>query len=829
VPPELVTFVPADYPAEALAAKLTGQVILRLDLDVEGHVTQAVVDTPAGHGFDEAAQAACMKFVFRPALRDGKPTPARILYRYDFTLKPAVEPLDELPPAPAPATLEGTVRVGEQDVPLAGALLRVTAADGTVREVRTDADGHFALSGLTGGALTVSVQAAGYTDWSGSEALQAGESLSVVYRLHATADVTEVMVRGERQDREVTRRTLERKELALVPGTGGDALKAVQTLPGVARPPAMSGMIITRGSGPNGTAMFVDGTFTPILYHFGGLTSVIPTEMIEAIDFYPGNFSARYGRVTGGILDVRLREMETDGKYHGLAQADLIDGRVLLRGPLPLAPGWNFEIAGRRSYVDAWLGPLLEDSVGVRTAPVYYDWQGFAETKPTATSRLRIGVFGSEDRLSMVVKEVDAEMAGMGNSFHDSTGVTRLQVLYDNQFSKRWALKSSVATGTNDVDIAFGSMYIKERSIPLMVRGELSYQASDSLTFRAGPDVIYHHAKVDVRATRPPEPGEPDPGPYATQPLFDYHQTLEVSAPAVYAEADWSPTRRAKVVLGGRLDYFSLNDKVDFSPRLNARYDLHSGFPRTTAKAGVGLFLEPPEAVQIVDEFGTPGLRSNRAVHYSAGVEQELAEGVDLSLEGFYKDMSQLVVSVANADGTSGYDNVGTGRVLGLETLFRFKPTSRLFGWLSYTLSRSTRVDGPGEASHLFVYDQTHNLTLLASYDLGRGWQLGGRFRYTSGNPYTPCVGGILQAGAGSYVCRTGDDFSERMPAFHQLDVRVDKTWSFQSWKLTTYLDVQNAYNRQNAEGVSYNYNFTRPEYDTGLPIIPSLGLRGEF
>jgi hypothetical protein len=372
-------------------------------------------------------------------------------------------------------------------------------------------------------------------------------------------------------------------------------------------------------------------------------------------------------------------------------------------------------------------------------------------------------------------------------------------------------------------------MHISQDYIPITFRGEVAYKASDALTLRAGPDLIYYHVNADVRAIQPPQPGQPEPGPFATQPLLDYKSTIELSGPAAFAEAEWSPSARAKLVLGGRLDYFSLTDKVDLSPRLNARYDLHRGFPRTTVKGGLGLFYEPPEIVQAVDVFGTPGLRSNRAVHYSVGVEQELADGVDLSLEGFYKDLSQLVASVANANGSSGYNNLGSGQVLGLESLFRFKPTARLFGWISYTLSRSTRTDGPAETERLFEYDQTHNLTVLASYDLGRGWQLGGRFRYGSGNPYTPCVGGILQAGAGSYVCRSGGELSQRMPAFHQLDVRIDKKWSFESWQLTTYLDVQNAYNRGNPEAVSYNFNYTEPSYQTGLPIIPSLGLRGEF
>jgi hypothetical protein len=87
----------------------------------------------------------------------------------------------------------------------------------------------------------------------------------------------------------------------------------------------------------------------------------------------------------------------------------------------------------------------------------------------------------------------------------------------------------------------------------------------------------------------------------------------------------------------------------------------------------------------------------------------------------------------------------------------------------------------------------------------------------------------VLQAGAGVYACRSGPLLSERMPAFNQLDLRVDKTWKFDAWQLTAYLDVHNVYNRQNPEAVLYNYNFTDTRYQAGLPIIPSVGLKGEF
>ena len=200
-------------------------------------------------------------------------------------------------------------------------------------------------------------------------------------------------------------------------------------------------------------------------------------------------------------------------------------------------------------------------------------------------------------------------------------------------------------------------------------------------------------------------------------------------------------------------------------------------------------------------------------------------------MEGFYKKLDQLVVNQPDASSTSGtsYGNGGSGRAYGGEVLLRYKPDARFFGWVAYTLSRSERRDSDGQSYHLFDYDQTHILTALASYQLGRGWELGARWRYVSGSPYTPKVAAAYDADSGVYQPSDGAQNSARDPAFHRLDVRVEKTWKFTSWKLSAYLDVQNAYNKKNAEGRSYNYNYSQSDVASGLPILPVVGVRGEL
>jgi hypothetical protein len=282
-----------------------------------------------------------------------------------------------------------------------------------------------------------------------------------------------------------------------------------------------------------------------------------------------------------------------------------------------------------------------------------------------------------------------------------------------------------------------------------------------------------------------------------------------------------------------RVDYGPDTKQWTADPRLGFRYDIRPGARRTTLKGGVGLFHQPPPPYTSIKPFGNDGVLSAYAVHYSFGVEQAFTRSLELSIEGFYKDLDDLVVGTpdpgAGATGLA-FKNVGSGRSYGAEWLLRLRPEGPLFGWVAYTLSRSERSDGPGTPEVRYAYDQTHILTAVGSYKLGRGWQVGARFRYVTGSPYTPAVGGVMDYDAGSYAeVEETPANSSRLPAFHQLDLRVDKTWKFEAWQLTAYLDVQNAYNRRNVEAVSYNYDYSKSSTISGLPILPIVGVKGEL
>lgn len=867
VMPVLKKFQDAPYPEEAQKAGVEGDVILRLTIGVDGKVAASEVVEPAGNGFDEAARQASLQFEFEPAKRDGKPVAVKILYKYSFTLKvaePKPEPGEpEKPPpdeAPKVGNLEGRVQIAGTDVSLAGAEVVVTQPDGTTRRMTTDAGGRWVLTDVPPGKYRVRVASDGFQPAELVEEVVAGEATEVTYRLSPETEGIEVTVQGERPPREVTRRTLERREISRIPGTGGDALRSLQSLPGVARPPGLAGLLIVRGSSPQDTETFVDGTSVPLIYHFGGLSSVVPTEMLDKIDFYPGNFSSKYGRVQGGIVDVALRSPDTrcygdygkltdeTGCYHGMAQVDLIDTRFLAQGPMGPIDDWTFAAAYRRSWFDLWLTPVLEEAgAGVTSAPVYQDWQLITETRPSKDSKLSLRFFGSNDRLELILNDPFSEDPGFGGNLNFATSFWRLQSLYTDRLSKDVELTSMVALGRTQFEFGIGTFVFDLDVYAVDWRHEFAMNLASGVKLNTGIDFVVAPFDVTVRAPNPPRPGEPDPGPFSTRPPLETNESDTAFRPAWYAEAELTPSDRWRIVPGFRVDYARDSGHADLSPRVNARYQLIQSTdpadrakgisrwqPGTTLKGGVGVYAQPPQFQETNEVFGTPGIESNRSIHYALGVEQDFTQQVELSVEGFYKDLFNQVSRDAAANGAFEYGNEGTGAIYGLETLLKYKPGKRFFGWVAYTLSRSTRKDGPGEEERLFQFDQTHNLTALGSYRLGGGWEFGARFRIISGPLDTPVVQrpalpSIYAADAGSYVPIEGQAFSRRLPLFHQLDVRVDKRWQFRTWRLSAYLDIQNTYNNAAKEAILYNYDYTRQAFQLGLPILPSIGVRGEF
>ncbi|MBX3208957.1 MAG: TonB family protein [Labilithrix sp.] len=813
LPPRLVTDSPAKYPAAA--RRETVEVALVLDVDASGSVTNAVVERSGGPGFDESALEAARALRFDPATRGARPVAARIRFSYKFP--------------PPPARLVGRVLRAASDAPVAGANVVVKDAAGVAHRVTTGADGSFRVDGLPSGRAHLRVDAARNQPADSDEDLAPGEETTLVLRLAALQapetppsggaageePIEEVRVRAERPPREVTKRTISRDEVFSSPGTNGDALRAVQNLPGVARPPPFGGQLVVRGSAPGDTQTFIDGTNVPIIYHFGGLSSVVPSESLDKIDFYPGNFGAQYGRAMGGIVDVGLRDPNADGKLHAMLQLDSIDVRALVERSL--GKGWSFSASGRRSYFDVWLRLLAGD--GITSAPKYYDYQLMVRKELGRDHDLRFTFFGSDDRVEIFSRETSGGDFVLGGNINAAISFWRAQARYQNKIASGTRLTAVAAVGQDAVNFGFGDVYAVIDTTPVSLRTEIAQRIIRQIGVVAGVDVIHTPYEVTARFPRPERPGVPGGGVGA--PSLVTKNDGHVYTPGAYGELEVTPFKGTRIVPGFRADYTSQTKEWNQSPRIVVRQDIPHEGPRTTLKGGAGLFYQPPSPFELDPIFGQRPLVANRSTHYSAGLEQELLGNAELGLEGFYKDLDRLVVQDAL--------NGGSGFVYGTETLLRWKNDPKMFGWLAYTISRSERRDGPGEDRHLAPFDQTHVLTVLLSRAFGDGFRIGGRFRFVSGGLYTPnASGGVFDADRASYQpVGTLPLYNARLPPFHQLDLRFEKRMKSPPLSnVTAYMDMQNVYYNRAAEGIEYSYNYTRSRPLQGLPQLAIIGVR---
>jgi hypothetical protein len=645
------------------------------------------------------------------------------------------------------------------------------------------------------------------------------------------------------------RREMPVEQLQKLPGTQGDALKVVQNLPGAARMPFGAGGLVLRGASPRDSRAFIDGLEIPQLFHFGGIVSVYNSDMLQSIELYPGGFDAHYGRAQGGIVEVYSRVPKTD-RLHGYVDMNFIDTTAMAEGPVPESMGGgSFAVAVRRSYIDVVLAFALpaRADFDLLVAPRYYDFQARYDRTLDRGGHLAIYAFGSDDRLEFLrTSPVGLPSEDRGqflNQVRFQRGVAKYEL-----FKERWSTTTVFAAGYDQVKLAFGERGTDQQRVPIILREDLKVTLSPDLELTTGLDLqggYWHYG-----STRPPIllPGQTrDP----TLKQADVTQTA--SHPfflgAAYASGKWRVAPWLSLLPSVRADYYHVSRELVVDPRLVLREPIGE---KITLHQNAGLYHQPPGDVDVDPVFGNPDLTSSYALQLGSGVSWKAIEGLKVDVDLFFNQYFALPVPSQtgfgpNATGSRNRNgggapelfgaqfgllgfqtDAGRGRAYGGELLVK-RETSRWFGWVAYTLSHAERKDYADEPYHVYAFDQTHILTALLSWKLPRGYRLGGRMRLVSGNPSTPVTGAYLDADTGRYAPTFGEINSQRVPLFHQLDLRFDKEWTFETWTLAFYLDVQNVYNHQSVEGIRYNFDFTQVTNVTGLPLLPSFGIKGSF
>ena len=853
--PVLLQAVEPVYPAARVRAGAAGEATLWVDLDDSGAVERVEVASATHPAFGSAALEAVCAFRFAPAAIDGVPAGLRIEYRVHFAAPQAPAPAASTEP---PVLLSGRVREAGSRAPIAHAAI---ALDGNI-VTGTDFDGQFALRALPAGPLQIAITHPDYEPYQINEERGADERLEAKYYLvRRQQSAYETVVRSRADRHEVSKIELSREELRKVPGTFGDPIRVLENLPGMGRAPVLGGQLLVRGANPQDTQVMVDGMPIPLLYHLYGLTSVINAEFLERIDFYPGGFGARYGRATAGVVDIVSRDLDCT-LWHGSAKLDVIDASAYTCVPLGT---WRVAAAGRRSVIDAVLPLVLqqvESPTGqgfITVSPSYWDYQAQARTL-LATHAIRLGAYGSYDTLKVIQT---GSLANIPLNLGIKQGFHRL-LLRD-----KWRLGEDTSL-TSTVSPGYESQIFDAQASDAGVNDNLSVQVWNlawredftskllpNLTLNAGLDHRFSWPAVKFKI-----PAQSALAGFPT-PVFDfsqsqsYNQSFNQILQAYWAEIIWDPIAPLRLVPGVRLEHMKFGSTQQFLalPRAAVRWQV---VPGSTLKAAYGLYGRLPDAQYLLPNFGNPALVSERSQQFVVGYEQEFPQWINLDVQAFYNLRSNLTspsksVTIANGQvHPELWNNGGSGRTYGLEIMLRRMPTSStaFYGWVAYTLSRSLRRDQPLGSSYsqlgvrtpytaydtqeyLSQYDQTHILTIVAQWTLPLGFEAGMRFRLVSGNPTTPVRSGAIFWDSDvdgytddlSHVARNAD----RLPTFHQLDVRVDKTFTYDLWKLTVYLEVINAYYAKNIETYSYDYRFAGRVGVTLLPIIPNLGVKGEF
>jgi len=854
--PEIVEFVDAPYPEQALAAGVEGVVLLRIDIDASGAVTGVEVLRAAGHGFDQAAMAAAGQFRFSPAVDESGPVPVAIEFEFGFSLDGGEAGTEEPEEAPElPVNLEGTLRIRGTGDTLAEGVVTVRVQGEPLWEASSDAEGRFQFRGVPVGVAQLSVRHPGIKDRTHDVEITVGEVATVVLWLaRRVGQDTDILALYEREkEPEVTRRTITMREVRSIPGTYGDPVRVIQNLPGVARSSggraAALGGVVIRGANPEDSRFFVDGVEVPLIYHLGNYASIFNGSMVGSVDYLPGGYGVQYGRGTGGVIQINTAS-EYSERLKLRWNADLLDTSLSMNGRIGKV---GLSGAFRISYLHLWMTGLVGARSGGGpgggrggggqpvemsfTMPRWWDYQFKAEILELDRDVLSLLVFGFDDGISIETIQASESLEDQEEDDDPSLslqyGTHQAVLRWDHRFGETLTSRLQPTVGYQSSYMGFdASSTMDYGSLVLGGRAAMIWQPVQAFELKLGIDAVAERQSTLIEMEGGGMGrGETDPLQEA-EPIDEEWDGWQVS-PDPYLNLAIRPLpdpERMVLLPGVRLSTLAIGEDYRaeaVDPRFTFRWSPFSG---GTLKAGTGLYHQPPNSRYVAMMSNDDGdLDLERSWSTEVGWEQQFSPAISADVTYFHREMDDLVVPNPDPDAEARFANTGIGRADGMEVMLRHKPLGPFFGWVSYTLSRSERNDDPdGEDAHwyLFDYDQTHILTVLAAYRLPWDMEVSSRFQYVSGNPYTPFTSGIYDLDLDRY---SGDPSTEknsaRMDPYINLDLRVEQRFSIRKARLSIYAELLGLVQGENPDSVQYNYDYTETSYVQSTMFIPSAGV----
>lgn len=772
------------------------------------------------------------------------------------------------------ASLKGRIvdAVSNEPLPFVNVIVSGTTI-GTI----TDMDGNFVLTGLTPGFVRIEASFVGYRRAISSEVeVSAARVNSVEIQMEEQKEqIAEVTVTAspfrKTEESPVSLRSIGIGEIEKSPGANRDISKVIQSFPGVQSTPAFRNDVIIRGGGPSESRFYLDGVEVPFINHFatqgasGGPVGIINADFLREVNYYSGAFPANRGNALSGVLefnqiDGNSEKLKFQGTLGASEVAATLDG--------PIGEKTTFVFSARRSYLQ-FLFSVLE----LPFLPNFTDFQFKVRSRIDKKNEITFIGLGAVDvfDLNLGIEEPDEQQSFILSSIpvNEQWNYT-LGAVYkhfrDNSFQTVVLSRSHLNNGAykyfdNDDSSEENKIldYISEE-IENKLRLENSSRFDGyRLNFGANLDLVTYTNSTQQRRF------------YGDGIVnVDYNTSLNLVKWGLFAQGSKSIfNERLSLSLGVRADANnysqSMNNLLEqLSPRFSASYSLT---PQWSLNFNTGRYYQLPPYTSLGFQQNDMlvnkqnNLKYIMADHLIGGLEYRPRQTVLFTLEGFWKGYQDYPfsvkdqISLANkgADfGVLGDEEVfseSEGRAYGAEFQARVNATSGFNLNLSYTWVRSEFLNGSNEYIPT-GWDSKHLLNVTSTTELKNDWRVGGRWRFVGGLPYTPYDlerSSLVEAWnlSGTPYFDFTRLNSERFSAFHQLDVRVDKSFYLDKITMKFYIDIQNLYNfqaeqqdiivRETDEAGNFiltdngtRYQLRRVTNTTGT-VLPTIGIILEF
>lgn len=772
------------------------------------------------------------------------------------------------------ASLSGNIidAISNQPLPFVNVLVSGTST-GTV----TDENGHFVLNNLQPGFIRLEASFVGYRKTISEEVEVSGAVTHFIeIKLERqNSEIEEITVSAspfrKTPESPLSLRTIGVGEIEKSPGANRDISKVLQSFPGVQSTPAYRNDIIIRGGGPSESRFFLDGVEVPFINHFatqgasGGPVGILNADFIREVNYYSGAFPANRGNALSGVLEFsQIDGNEDKMNFQGTVGASEI--AATLDGPLGEKTNYVFSL--RQSYLQ-----FLFSALELPFLPTFTDVQFKLRTRFDEKNELTLIGLGANDlfELNEDIDDPDDEQKyilseiPVNEQWNYTLGAVYKHFRENSYqtfvFSRSYLNNSAFKYFENDDSSEENKILDYEsEEIENKLRFENTSRIKGfKINFGANLDFATYKNSTQQRRFYD---GEPLPVNYSTN--------LDLVKYGLFAQASKSVlNERLALSIGVRTDANNYSSSMknmleQISPRFSASYSID---PQWSLNFNTGRYYQLPSYTTLgFKNEGTlinkqNGLKYISVDHLIGGVEFRPKSTVLFSAEAFWKGYNDYPFSVEDqislANKGADYGVIGDeevvssseGRAYGAEFQVRINSTDGFNLNLSYTLVRSEFKNGEGQ----FIpssWDSKHLLTLTSTKDLKRNWRVGARWRFVGGLPYTPWdldKSSLVEAWnlkGGPYL-----DFSKlnskRFKPFHQLDLRVDKSYYLEKLTAKFYIDIQNFYNFQaeetdiivRAEDPAGNFILTdngkryvlNEIESTSGTVLPTLGIIVEF